>query len=141
MTGNWQSGFGQVSASRATFSTSALAASALAAAATRASGEYSFYLNDVLLSISRQTVNPGSALAGRWVGEVEQELDLSILLISDPSGADFHPSADRVLNPGDQIVVFASLEALVCLNRMNRAEGVCLPEERGRARWLGRLRR
>jgi Trk K+ transport system NAD-binding subunit len=126
---------------QAAFSTSALAAPALAAAATRAAVEYSFYLNDVLLNISRLTVNPGSALAGRRVGEVEQELDLSIILLSDPTGVDFHPSADRVLNPGDQIVVFASLEALACLNRMNGAEGVCPPEERKRPGWLSRRRR
>lgn len=125
---------------QATFSTSALAAPALAAAATRAAVEYSFYLNDVLLNVSRLTVNPGSALDGRRVGEVEQELDLSILLISDPSGADFHPSADRVLKTGDQLVVFASLEALACLNRMNQAEE-CPLEGRKRPGWLSRLGR
>jgi hypothetical protein len=75
------------------------------------------------------------------VGEVEQELDLSIILLSDPTGVDFHPSADRVLKAGDQIVVFASLEALACLNRMNGAEGVCPPEERKRPGWLSRRRR
>ncbi|MGQ9804075.1 MAG: potassium channel family protein [Anaerolineae bacterium] len=125
----------------AAFSTSALAAPALAAAATRAAVEYSFYLNDVLLNISRLTVNPGSELAGRRVGEVEQELDLSIILLSDPTGADFHPSADRMLNPGNQVVVFASLEALACLNRMNGAEGGCPTEERKRPGWLSRLRK
>ncbi len=125
---------------QAAFSTSALAAPALAAAATRAAVEYSFYLNDVLLNVSRLTVNPGSALDGRRVGEVEQELDLSILFVSDPSGADFHPPADRMLKTGDQLVVFASLEALVCLNRMNRAEE-CPPEGRKRPGWLSRLGR
>lgn len=124
---------------QATFSTSALAAPALAAAATRAAVEYSFYLNDVLLNVSRLTVNPGSALDGRRVGEVEQELDLSILLVSDPSGADFHPPADRVLKMGDQLVVFASLEALACLNRMNQAEE-CPPEGRKRPGWMSRRR-
>ncbi|MBC7228284.1 MAG: NAD-binding protein [Thermoflexales bacterium] len=123
---------------QATFSTSALAAPALAAAATRAAVEYSFYLNDVLLNISRLTVNPNSALVGRQVGDVEQELDLSILLISDPSGTDFHPPAERVLRAGDQVVVFASLEALACLNRMNQVEE-CPPEERKRLGWLRRL--
>lgn len=125
---------------QATFSTSALAAPALAAAATRAAVEYSFYLNDVLLNISRLTINPGSALVGRRVGDVEQELDLSILLISDSSGADFHPPADRQLKAGDRVVVFASLEALACLNQMNGAEGVCPPEEGRRAGWWRRLR-
>ncbi|MDW8067518.1 MAG: NAD-binding protein [Anaerolineae bacterium] len=125
---------------QATFSTSALAAPALAAAATRAAVEHSFYLNGVLLNISRLTVNPGSALVGRRVGEVEQELDLSILLIADSSGADFHPSAERVLKAEDHLVVFASLEALACLNRMNQVEE-CSPERPKRPGWLNRRRR
>lgn len=46
-----------------------------------------------------------------------------------------------VANGVVQLVVFASLEALACLNRMNGAEGVCPPEERKRPGWLSRLRR
>ena len=122
------------------FSTSALAAPAFAAAATRAAVEHSLYVDDVLLNVSRITVAAGSPLDGKRVGEVEQELDLSIILYRGTTGVDLHPKPDLVLHAGDQIVVFATLEALACLNQMNVGEEVCSPPKRG-PRWLDRLRR
>lgn len=118
------------------FSTSALAAPALAAAATRAAIEHSLYVGDVLLNISRITIAAGSPLVGKRVGEVEQGLDLSIILHQGQRGMDYHPAPDLALEEGDQIVVFATLDALACLNRMNEGEEPCPP--RG---WLDRLRR
>lgn len=126
----------------AAFSTSALAAPALAAAATRAAVEYSLFLNGVLLNLSRLTIAPNSQLVGKTVGELEQGLDFSVLLHVGPAGMDFHPSDSLVLRGGDQIVVFASLEALACLERMNRESGEeCVPEVQGLRRVLGRLGR
>ncbi len=113
------------------FSTSALAAPALAAAATRAAIEYSFYVNDVLLNVSRITVAEGSSLVGRTVGAVEQEADLSVILHEGPTGVDMHPAADKVLTAGDRIVVFGTLEALACLSQMNVGEGACPPRRSG----------
>lgn len=121
------------------YSTSALAAPVLAIAATRAAVEYSFYLNDVLLNISRLTVNPDSALVGKRVGEVEQELDLSIILHSTADSVDFHPSPDRVLAAGDCLVVLAPLEALSHLHRLN-ASACPVPQGREGTSWLDRLR-
>lgn len=126
----------------AAFSTSALAAPALAAAATRAAVEYSLFLNGVLLNLSRLTVAPNSQLVGKTVGELEQGLNLSVLLHVGPAGMDFHPPADLVLQGGDQIVVFAPLEALACLERMNRESGEkCAPKDQELGKALGRLRR
>ncbi len=124
----------------AAYSASALAAPALAAAAPRAAVEYSFYLNDVLLNISRLTVNPNSALVGKRVEEVEQELDLSIILHSTSGGVDFHPPADRALAAGDCLVVLAPLEALSRLHRLN-ASACPEPQRRGEKSWLDRLKR
>lgn len=107
------------------FSTSALAAPALAAAATRAAIEYSFFVNDVLLNVSRITAAEGSLLVGKTVGEVEQEADLSIILHEGEAGVDLHPAADKQLAAGDRIVVFGTLEALACLSQMNVGEGAC----------------
>jgi Trk K+ transport system NAD-binding subunit len=109
------SGFGI----RTAFSTSALSAPAFAAAATRAVVEHSFYVDDVLLVVSRITVMPGSPLAGKTVGEIEQDHDLSIILCRGCSGGDFHPDPSLVLEEGGQIVVFATLESLASLNQMN----------------------
>jgi Trk K+ transport system NAD-binding subunit len=123
------------------FSTSALAAPAFAAAATRAAVEHSLYVDDVLLNVSRVTVAPGSPLVGKRVGEVEQELDLSIILHRGPEGVDLHPTADLTLQEGDQIVVFATLEALTCLNQMNVGEEECASPGRGLKGLLLGLRR
>ena len=107
------------------FSTSALSAPAFAAAATRAAVEHSFYVDDVLLNVSRITVTPGSPLAGKTVGEIEQDQDLSIILCRDSSGVGFHPVPSQVLEEAGQIVVFATLEALACLNQMNVGGPTC----------------
>lgn len=122
------------------FSTSALAAPAFAAAATRAAVEHSFYVDDVLLNVSRITIAAGSPLAGLAVEEVERDLDLSIILHRGAEEVDLHPSPDLVLEEGDQLVVFATLEALGCLNQMNMEDGECPPDSRGPRAWLRRLR-
>jgi len=123
------------------FSTSALAAPALAAAATRAAVEYSFYVDDTLLNVSRTTVAAGSPLAGKEVGDVEQELDLSIILHRGDAGVDLHPTPELVLAENDQIVVFATLEALACLNQMNVGEGDCSSQTGRPGAWLSWLSR
>jgi len=71
-----RSGFGIHTA----FSTSALAAPVFAAAATRAQIDHSFYVDDILMNVARTTVQPGSALEGCTVADVEKELDISIIL-------------------------------------------------------------
>jgi Trk K+ transport system NAD-binding subunit len=133
---------------RTAFSTSALAAPALAAAATRAAVEYSFYVDDVLLNVSSVTLAPGTPLVGRKVKDVERELNISIILCQGEDGVDLHPEADRLLSPGDQIVVFATLEALAVLNRLNqegRDGDIAVPRKRPKSGklggWLDRLRR
>jgi len=87
-----------------------------------------------------RTAAPCSPLVGKQVGEVEQDLDLSIILHRGPEGMNLHPAADLTLRAGDQIVVFATLEALACLNRMNVGEEECPPPKRT-PRWLDRLQR
>ncbi len=110
-----RSGFGIHTA----FSTSALAAPAFAAAATRAQIDHSFYVDDVLMNVSRTTVQPGSALEGRTIADVEQELDISVILYKGFDVLDMHPAPDIILHSDDYLVVFASLEALSRLHEMN----------------------
>ena len=87
-----------------------------------------------------RTAAPCSPLVGKQVGEVERDLALSIIFHRGPEGMNLHPAADLTLRAGDQIVVFATLEALACLNRMNVGEGECTPPKRT-PRWLDRLQR
>jgi Trk K+ transport system NAD-binding subunit len=112
------------------FSTSALAAPALAAAATRAAVEYSFYVDDVLLNVSCVVIHAESPLVGQSLEAIEQKLDLSVILHRGSEGVDLHPAAEQRLAGGDQIVVFATLEALAHLNRLNGEQDACKPQRR-----------
>jgi voltage-gated potassium channel len=102
------------------FSTSALSAPAFAAAATHSDISHAFYIGDQLLNVSEIKVRAGSALVGRQVGDLERELDFSVILHNRNGEIDLHPDAETTLQAGDQICVFASLDVLNRLGRMNR---------------------
>jgi voltage-gated potassium channel len=102
------------------FSTSALAAPAFARAATRADISHAFYVADQLLNVSEMTISAGSPLIGREISDLEGELDFSIILHGRDGHMDMHPDPEICLQPGDQIVVFASLDVLNRLARLNR---------------------
>ncbi len=100
------------------FSVSALAAPAFAAAATRANVSYSFYVDDLLLNVSQVTVQPGSPLVGKTLGQVERELNLTIVQHKNGARMDLHPAPEIVIDPGDCIAVFAELATLGKLNAL-----------------------
>ena len=101
------------------FSTSALAAPAFARSASRSDISHAFYVGDHLLNVSEMTVKAKSALAGRRVRDLEQELDFSMILHSRDGKMDLHPDPEIRLQAGDQICVFASLDVLNRLGRLN----------------------
>jgi voltage-gated potassium channel len=103
------------------FSTSALAAPAFAAAAAGSDIRHAFYIGGQLLPLSEFTIGPDSVLAGRRIGDLESGLDLSIILHQRDGGVDLHPKPDITLQVGDRICVFASMEVLNQLSRMNLA--------------------
>jgi len=102
------------------FSTSALAAPAFAQAAMRSDVTHAFYIGDQLLNVSEITINPASALVGRQVCDLEHELDFSMILHSRAGQIDLHPDPEIKLQGGDKICVFASLDVLNRLGRLNR---------------------
>jgi Trk K+ transport system NAD-binding subunit len=102
------------------FSTSALSAPAFAAAATRAGITHAFHVGDQLLNVSSITVCAGTALVGQKVGDLEHELDLSIILHNRAGQVDLHPGPDIALQVDDQVCVFASLDVLNRLARLNQ---------------------
>jgi voltage-gated potassium channel len=126
---------------RTAFSTSALAAPVFAAAATRAKIDQSFYLDGVLMNVARATIQDGSALQGRTVAQVEQDLDLTVVLHKGQSSVDPHPAPNVTLRAGDCVTVFASLESLARLREMS-GEGYHVKPEKAkglRGSWLARL--
>jgi Trk K+ transport system NAD-binding subunit len=104
------------------FSTSALAAPAFARAAVRSDVSHAFYVGDQLLNVSQMTINRGSALIDRQVCDLEHELDFSMILHSRSGQVDLHPDPEIALQAGDQICVFASLDVLNRLGRLNRGK-------------------
>ncbi len=102
----------------AALSTSALAAPAFAAAATDADVSPPVYVGDTPLHTARLSVPAGSPLVGQNMGQLERDHDLSVILHERAGKADMHPPAYLMLQPGDQIVVFATLEVV---NRFQRA--------------------
>ncbi|MBN1139487.1 MAG: NAD-binding protein [Anaerolineae bacterium] len=103
------------------FSTSALSAPAFAAAAMRGDIQNAFYVGDQVLNVSKLTVGPRSELVGQKIGDLEQRLDMSIIAHNRAASVDLHPKPGIALQPGDQICVFASLDVLSQMSRMNLA--------------------
>ena len=54
------------------------------------------------------------------VGDLERELDLSVVLHQRNNEVDLHPTPEVKLEADDLIVVFASLAGLAELTRRNR---------------------
>lgn len=124
------------------FSTSSLAAPIFAAAATKAQIDYSFYVDDALLNAARTTIQPGSALEGCTITQIEKELGITVILYKGSDVLDLHPAPDITLRTGDCLVVFASLEALARLREMSGEQPTPSQGETTSPRrrpWLARL--
>ncbi len=102
------------------FSTSTLSAPAFAAAATGSDITHAFHVGDQLLNVSEMTVGTGSSLVGQRVGDLERQLDFSMILHCRAGQVDLHPVPETKLEAGDQICVFASLDVLNRLSHLNR---------------------
>lgn len=94
------------------FSTSGLAAPAFAAAATHAHIDYSFYVGSQLLNVSQVVVTDNSPMNGKTIEDIERAYDLTIVMHQTATESKMHPHSDEVINTGDLLVVFASLETL-----------------------------
>ena len=101
------------------FSASSIAAPAFATAAIHEGVTHSFFLEGELMHVSEVIVQPGGQLAGRTVYNLEEELDLSVIFLQRGQERDMHPAADLCLEVADKVVVFASLEQLNQLERLN----------------------
>jgi Trk K+ transport system NAD-binding subunit len=103
----------------AVFSTSAIAAPAFAGAATQTDIAMSFALGREVLNASRLTLSARSPLLGKTIGQLEQEWDLTAVRHKRGDQIDLHPAHSISLQPGDELVVFASLNTLHQLARQN----------------------
>lgn len=93
-----QFGFQAVSATR-------LAAPAFAAAATGIDMTRPIALGGTTLSLARIKIAQGSKLIGKSIEQVEQQFNLSVVLLDRNNSSDLHPAGDRCLESGDLIAV------------------------------------
>jgi voltage-gated potassium channel len=69
----------------------------------------------------RLNVAKGSAFDGRTIGSVQDRYDVDIVLHAEnDSAAEVHPDNAIVITPGDTLVIFAHLDMIKDLARLNR---------------------
>ncbi len=96
----------------AAFSASALAAPAFAASAAGLDTVQSVAIHDRMLHLSHFHLAEKSPLRGLTVEQVEDQYDLSIVLLRRGKDADLHPANHRALKAEDEITVFADTDTL-----------------------------
>jgi len=101
------------------FSTSALAAPIFAAASMRFSVKHSFYLGDTLLNLSEVHVRSDSELVGWSLERLEADLRLRVVCHQVGDCPDLNPDSHVKLEPGDEVLVMATLDSLERLNDLN----------------------
>ena len=93
-------------------SATGMAAPVFAAAAAGADVTHPISIEGQQLSLARLTLPPGSQLAGKSVGYVEDNYHLNIVLVRHDHQSEMHPTDSRVLEPGDTLAVLGGPASL-----------------------------
>ncbi len=105
----------------AVMSASMMAAPAFAGAAAGTEIVQTFRVADQTLTMGRIEVRAGTRLDGSSIQAVEEELDLSVVLLQSGEMVDVRPQMDAVLHAGDVVAVVATLPRIKELaSRWNR---------------------
>ena len=96
-----------------------MAAPVFAAAAAGADVTNPISVEGQQLSLARLTIDPESKFAGKTVSFVEDNYNLSMVLIRRDHQTDMHPKYNKVLNGGDMLAVLGGPEQLNNLMRDN----------------------
>ena len=71
-------------------------------------------------SLASLTLGHGSPLAGRSVGEIERDFDVSVVLLRRKGASDPHPAAGRAAAEGDTLAVLGEAEPIARVVAANR---------------------
>ncbi len=93
-------------------SATAMAAPAFAASAAGVDMTAPITIEGKSLSLVRIRVEENSSLKGKTVGVIEQQYDVSIVLLKHDGQQDMHPAASRVVAPGTILAVLGEPEHL-----------------------------
>ncbi len=101
-------------------SATVMAAPVFAAAAAGADVTSPISIEGQQLSLARITISASSNLLNKTVGYVEDNYDLSIILLRHGQNSDMHPTDTQSLNPGDTLAVLGGPEQLSKLVQDNQ---------------------
>ena len=93
-------------------SATGMAAPVFAAAAAGADVTNPISIEGKQLSLARLTISPGSQLAGKTVGYVEDNYHLNIVLVRHDHQSEMHPTDSALLGAGDTLAVLGGPEPL-----------------------------
>ncbi len=101
-------------------SATGMAAPVFAATAAGMDISYPITIEEQAFSLARLDVTPQSNLAGLAIGEIEQQYDVSVVLLRHANGRDFHPASDRRIAANDVIAVLGGHAQINRLAQANR---------------------
>ena len=93
-------------------SATGMAAPAFAAAAAGVEMTKPVTIEGYSLSLARLEVIAGNNLPGMTVGQIEKQYDVSVILLRQEGEEDLHPSANRLIHPGDTMAILGKPEEL-----------------------------
>lgn len=101
-------------------SATGMAAPAFASAASGVDMTRPITVDGRPFSLASLTLGRGSLLAGRSVGEIERDFDVSVVLLRRDGTSDPHPTADRATTEGDTLAVLGGPEQIARMTAANR---------------------
>lgn len=102
------------------FSATGMAAPMFAAAASGMDIARPITIEGQPFSLASLEIGRASQLAGRAVGDIERDYDLSVVLLRHDGASDHHPAANRVVASGDTLVVLGGPEQIGRIAGANR---------------------
>jgi Trk K+ transport system NAD-binding subunit len=102
-------------------SATSMAAPAFAAAAANVDMTRPIVVEGESMSLARLKLTAQSALAGRSIGDIEKQYNLSVVLLRRNQESDLHPAAETELMAGDALAVLGGINEISLLAQDNGA--------------------
>ena len=104
------------------FSATAMAAPAFAAAAAGVDMTRPITVEGTSLCLARFKIPPDSPLANLTIGQIEQQYNVSVVLLKNTQQADLHPPSDTSLKSGDSVAILGGPNEINRLSIDNHTE-------------------
>lgn len=101
-------------------SATGMAAPVFAANAAEMDVSYPIKIEGQAFSLARLCVTSQSKLNGLSVGQIEQQYDVSVVLLQNSQGRDFHPAAERRVSVNDTLAILGGHDQITRLAQANQ---------------------